>query len=204
VEEIRKSVPVIVSMGGVAASGGYCMACGADRIFADNMTITGSIGIISGKFAFGGMLDSLGINMEEVSTGPMAGMYTPFRRFTDPERQRVIELMHDGYDLFVQTVADGRNMTYEEVDSIGRGRVWAGSDALEIGLVDQIGGVADAVMYAASQGGLDPNEIPRVLIYPTPSFPGNITAPGLGVTSHLMELLVDQQYMYLMRPLELD
>ena len=145
VERIRREIPVIVSMGDVAASGGYYMACGADRIFADRMTVTGSIGIISGKFSFGGMMDSLGINIEEVSTGPMASMNSPFRPYTDTQRGRAFDLMEDGYNLFIETVARGRDMTAEEVDSIGRGRIWSGTDALEIDLIDECGGVNDAV-----------------------------------------------------------
>jgi len=103
VERIRENIPVIVSMGGVAASGGYEMACGADRIFADRMTITGSIGIVSGKFSCGELLDSLGINVEEVSTGSMASMSSIFRQYTDAERGRIFDLMEDGYNRLVET-----------------------------------------------------------------------------------------------------
>ncbi|RKZ05674.1 signal peptide peptidase SppA, partial [Candidatus Fermentibacteria bacterium] len=155
VERICREVPVIVSMGGVAASGGYDIACGADRIFADRMTVTGSIGIITGKFSFGGMMDSLGINVEEVSTGPMASMNSPFRPYTDRERGRIFDPMEDRSNTFVETVARGRDMTADEVDSIGRGRIWSGTDALEIGLIDEYGGIVDAVYYAAELTGMD-------------------------------------------------
>jgi protease-4 len=191
-------------MGGVAASGGYDIACGADRIFADRMTITGSIGIISGKFSFGGMMDSLGINVEEVSTGPMASMNSPFRPYTDIQRSRVFDLMEDGYNLFVETVAQGRGMTFEEVDSIGRGRIWSGTDALEIGLIDQCGGIVDAVNYAMRLTGMDADKEPEVLIYPTPSFPGNIAFPGFGVSESLLEFLGSDQVLYLMQPVSID
>jgi len=200
VERIRREIPVIVSMGGVAASGGYAMACGADRIFADRMTVTGSIGIISGKFAFGGLMDSLGINVEEVATGPMASMNSPFRPYTERERGRAFDLLEDGYNLFVEMVAEGRGMTFEEVDSVGRGRVWSGSDALEIGLIDEYGGVVDAVYHAARLTGLDIDEVPEVRIYPTPSFPGSIAFPGFGVSEHLIEFLSSDQVLYLMQP----
>jgi protease-4 len=204
VEQAREQVPVIVSMGGVAASGGYYMACGADRIFADRMTVTGSIGIISGKFSFGEMLDSLGINTEEISTGPMASMYSPFRSFSDSERGRAFQLMSDGYELFVRTVAEDRGMTFEEVDSLGRGRIWSGSDALDIGLVDEIGGVSDAVMYAASITGMDAGEVPEVRIYPTPDFPGSMDVPGFGVSSDLLDLFGQERLLYVMQPLVLE
>ncbi len=204
VEIIRREIPVIVSMGGVAASGGYEMACGADRIFADRMTVTGSIGIITGKFSFGGLMDSLGINVEEVSTSPMASMSSSFRPYTDIERSRVFDLMEDGYNLFVETVAQGRGMTFEQVDSIGRGRVWSGMDGLEIGLVDECGGVVDAVYYAARLAGMDIGEVPEVLIYPSPSFPGNIELPGFGVSENLVEFFSSEQVLYLMQPISIE
>ena len=204
VDNIRREIPVIVSMGSVAASGGYDMACGADRIFADRMTVTGSIGIISGKFSFGGLLDSLGINIEEVTTGPMASMYSPFRPYTDRERGRSFDLLEDGYNHFVETVARGRDMTFEEVDSIGRGRVWSGTDALEIGLIDEYGGVVDAVYYAAELTGMDTDQEPEVRIYPTPSFPGSIALPGFGVSEYLVEFLGSDQVLYLMQPVYID
>ena len=204
VDRISREIPVIVSMGGVAASGGYYMACGVDRIFADRMTVTGSIGIISGKFSFGGMMDSLGINVEEVSTGPMASMNSPFRPYTDTQRGRAFDLIEDGYNLFVETVARGRGMTFEEVDSIGRGRVWSGTDALETGIIDECGGVVDAVYYAARLTGMDIDKAPEVIIYPTPSFPGNIAVPGFGVSEDLVEFLGSDQVLYLMGPLRIE
>jgi len=204
VDRARRNVPVIVSMGGVAASGGYYMACGAERIFADRMTITGSIGIISGKFSFGGLLDSLGVNVEEVATSPMASMNSPFRKYTERERGRAFDLMEDGYNLFVETVAAGRGMTFEQVDSIGRGRVWTGTDAEEIGLVDECGGVVDAVYYAAEIAGMDTERIPEVRVYPTPSFPGVIEMPGLGVSEDVMNFLLSEQLLYLMQPIKIE
>ncbi|MCD4847130.1 MAG: signal peptide peptidase SppA [Candidatus Aegiribacteria sp.] len=204
VERIRENIPVIVSMGGVAASGGYYMACGADRIFADRMTITGSIGIISGKFSCGELLDSLGINVEEVSTGSMASMSSIFHPYTDVERSRAFDLLEDGYNRFVGTVASGRGMTFEEVDSIAQGRVWAGIDGVEIGIVDEIGGVVDAVHYAAGMSGMDPDEDIRVRIYPTPSFPGSIEMPGFGINSGILDLFNPEQILYLMQPIFID
>ncbi|NOQ22814.1 MAG: signal peptide peptidase SppA [Candidatus Aegiribacteria sp.] len=204
VDRIRREIPVIVSMGSVAASGGYDMACGADRIFADRMTVTGSIGIISGKFSFGGLLDSLGVNIEEVSTGPMASMNSPFRPYTDRQRGRAFDLLEDGYNLFVETVARGREMTFEEVDSIGQGRVWSGMDALEIGLIDECGGVVDAVYCAARLTGMDIDEVPEVRIYPTPSFPGTMELPGFGVSESLIEFLGSDQVLYLMQPVSVE
>ncbi len=202
VERIRREIPVVVSMGTSAASGGYFMACGANRIFADRMTVTGSIGIISGKISIGGLMDSLGINVEEVNTGPMASMNSMFHPYTERERGRSFDLMEDGYNLFVQTVAEGRGMTFEEVDSIGRGRVWSGSDAAENGLVDECGGVVDAVFYAAELTGTSTDDgYPDVRIYPTPSFPGVMLSPGAGIFETLFEFTGTGHLLYLLSPM---
>jgi protease-4 len=201
---IGRRMPVVVSMGSVAASGGYYMACEADRIFADRLTITGSIGIISGKIVFGGLLDSLGVNIESVQTAPMATMYSTFRPFTEAERGRAFDLMEDGYNLFVERVAEGRGMTFGEVDSIGRGRVWSGADALGIGLIDEWGGIADAVVYAAGAAGMDVDGVPEVAIYPAPSFPGSLGFPGAGITAGLWELLSGEPTLFLAPPMAVE
>jgi protease IV len=198
VDRIRREIPVIVSMGDIAASGGYHMACSADWIFADRMTLTGSIGVVSGKFSIGGLLDSLGINVEEISTGPMASMSSPFHPYSERERGRVFDLMEDSYSIFVETVARGRDMTFEEVDSIGRGRIWSGADALDIGLIDACGGVVDAIHYAAGLTGMEPGEEPGIRIYPTPSFPGTMEFPGFGLSEELIEFMGSTQMLYLM------
>lgn len=179
VQRIREEMPVVVSMGSVAASGGYYMACGADAIFADRLTVTGSIGIITGKFVFGDLLERIGINVETVSIDPAGSPGNPFEPYTEEEWQREFEAMRGGYELFVSTVAEGRNMTFDQVDSIGQGRVWSGSDALELGLVDYNGGVADAVLHAAGLAGISEG-FPEVVVFPEPSFVGSF---GTGIPS---------------------
>ncbi len=188
---MERGVPVIVSMGGAAASGGYYMACGAERVFADAMTVTGSIGVITGKLSWGGLLDSLGVNVVEIATGERAGMYSPYDRFSEEERELSHDLMMESYQLFVETVAEGRDMTVEEVDEVGRGRVWAGSDAAELGLVDEVGGVVDAISYAASVSGMRERETPDVVVYPTPPFPGALGLPGGGALPAGLRGLLD-------------
>jgi protease IV len=204
ISNIMRRMPVVVSMGAVAASGGYYMACGADRIFADRLTITGSIGIISGKIVFGGLMDSLGVNIESVQAAPMANMYSTFRPFTETERERAFDLMRDGYEIFVNRVAEGRGMSFEAVDSVGQGRVWSGADALGIGLIDEWGGIADAVVYAAGTAGMDVDAVPEVVVYPMPSFPGSLSLPGAGITSGLWEMLSGELFLFLAPPLEVD
>lgn len=165
VENIQERMPVVVSMGSVAASGGYYMACGADAIFADRMTITGSIGIISGKFTWGGLLEKIGVNVERIDIEPSGNPGNPFEPYTEEEYESHFNAMREGYNLFVTTVAHGRDMTFEEVDAIGQGRVWSGKDALELGLVDRNGGVVDAIAYAADLAGIeDPS--PEIVVFP--------------------------------------
>lgn len=197
----EEGLPVVVSMGGIAASGGYYMACGAERIFADKMTITGSIGIITGKFSFGEMLDSLGINVEEVSTAPMAGIYSSYRPFTNEERARVFDLMEDGYNIFVNRVAEGRGMTFVEVDNIAQGRVWSGIDGLGIGIIDEIGGVLDAIDYASHIGGIDTDGLPELCFYPAPERAGLFEIPSFGMFEDMSGVLDFQEIMYLMAPM---
>jgi protease-4 len=187
VQNIREKMPVVVSMGSVAASGGYYMACGADAIFADRMTVTGSIGIISGKFVYADLLENLGINVEKVEIRPSGNSDNPFEPYTDDQYERQFEAMRQGYNLFVNTVAQGRDMTFAEVDSIGQGRVWSGADALELGLVDFNGGVTDAITHAAMLAGMD-NDFPEIEVFPRLSglgtlslFPGGLSVFGSAV-----------------------
>tara|TARA_B110000503_G_C7166175_1_gene421989 strand:- start:849 stop:2636 length:1788 start_codon:yes stop_codon:yes gene_type:complete len=141
--------PVIVSMGGVAASGGYYISCAADRIFAEASTITGSIGVFGLIPNMKGMFNNkLGINIDRVNTNTFSDGLTPFRPLEEKEREALKYMIEDIYSDFTQKVADGRGMTQANVDSIGQGRVWTGINAKEIGLVDEIGGLNDAISFA--------------------------------------------------------
>lgn len=203
VENIRKRMPVVVSMGGVAASGGYYMACGADAIFADRMTITGSIGIISGKITYGDLLEKLGINVERVDIEPSGNPRNPFEHYTEEQWQREFDSMRHGYELFVNTVAEGRNMTFEEVDAIGRGRVWSGMDALELGLVDYNGGVMDAVAHAARLAGMEDD--PKMVVFPRLCGLGSLELSpfGAGTISDAVSELTDDPLLNAEGPLYL-
>jgi protease-4 len=141
--------PVIVSMGGVAASGGYYIACAADKIFAEASTITGSIGVFGLIPNMKGMFNNkLGINIDRVNTNTFSDGLTPFRPLEEKERAALKSMIEEIYGDFTQKVADGRGMTQANVDSIGQGRVWTGINAKEIGLVDEIGGLNDAIAFA--------------------------------------------------------
>ncbi len=147
--------PVVVSMGNVAASGGYYIAAPADRIFAENTTITGSIGVFGMIPNMQGFFkNKLGITFDGEKTHPFADMPTVSRPLTTQETLIIQGFVDDFYDGFLERVAEGRNMTTAQVDSIGQGRVWTGKDALRLGLVDELGGMEDAIAAAASMANL--------------------------------------------------
>lgn len=156
--------PFIVSMGDVAASGGYYIACAADKIYASPNTITGSIGvfgIIPNMEKF--FKNKLGITFDVAKTNNYADMMTVSRALKDDERAMIEDMIIDIYDDFIAKVAEGRNMTPDQVDEVARGRVWTGTDALDLGLVDELGGLDAAITYAA--------EMAKVEDYKTVGYP---------------------------------
>lgn len=164
-EQIRREVeltkeagiPVVVSMGNVAASGGYWISMNADRIFAEPNTITGSIGIFGMYFTVPGTLDKLGVKSDGVGTSPLAGAFN-ITRPLDPKAGILIQAIIDkGYHDFVGSVAKARGKDYDAIDTIAQGRVWTGQQALERGLVDQLGGLGDAIADAAKRAKLNGN-----------------------------------------------
>ena len=158
--------PVIASMSDVAASGGYYIAMPAHVIVAQPATLTGSIGVVMLKFVIDGTLKKLGMNVEGVSNGKFAGLYSPVRAFTPEERAKVQEQMQATYDTFVEKAADGRNTTPERIDKVGQGRVWTGRQAKEIGLVDELGGLERALAVAKQRAKLPPDSEVEVVVYP--------------------------------------
>jgi protease-4 len=152
---LKKVKPVIVSMGNVAASGGYYIACAADTIVAQPNTITGSIGVFGILWNAKGLTDKLGVSVDTVKTGAMADLGTASRAMTEPERKYIQNQIEMIYDVFIGKVAEGRKMTKADVDSIGQGRVWSGIDAKRIGLVDVLGGMDVAINIAAKKAKLE-------------------------------------------------
>jgi protease-4 len=150
VELTKKVKPVVVSMGNYAASGGYYIACNANKIFAENNTITGSIGVFGILPNFSQLATKIGINTEQVKTHENAANYSPFVPLDEKLKAVTLEQIEHIYKTFVTHVAQGRKMTFAQVDAIAQGRVWAGSEALKIGLVDKIGGLDDAIHEAAT------------------------------------------------------
>ncbi|MBI3860912.1 MAG: signal peptide peptidase SppA [Planctomycetia bacterium] len=163
--------PFIVSMGDVAGSGGYYIAMGADRIFADPGTITGSIGVVGGKFALQGLYGKVGISTDVISRGKNSGVLSSTNGFSDNERDSMQRLLNDIYDQFTTKAAQGRKMDHAKLEKLARGRVYTGSAALKIGLVDELGSLDDAVAYALKQAGLAPDAKIEKLILPKATSP---------------------------------
>ncbi len=152
----KQEKPLVVSMGNVAASGGYYLACGADYIFAESSTVTGSIGVFGLIPNLKPMLNNkLGVHTDQVTTNAYSDGLSSFRALKTKERESLREMIEHIYDDFTQKVADGRGMEQSEVDSIGQGRVWNGLSAKRIGLVDEIGGLNSAIAKAVSLAELD-------------------------------------------------
>lgn len=158
-EEAKKVKPVIVSMGDFAASGGYYIAAGGDKIFAEPTTITGSIGVFGMLPNIKGLADKIGINAQQVTTNDNAILFSVFEEMTESQEEYIRENILEVYDLFKKRVADGRGMTLDEVEEIAQGRVWTGEEALSLGLVDALGGLDAALQYAAEQVDLENYQI---------------------------------------------
>jgi protease-4 len=141
--------PVVASMSSVAASGGYWISVGADRIFANPMTITGSIGIFGMIPTYQRTAAYLGIANDGIGSTPLAGQLRPDRAMTDDAKRLVQLVIEEGYDDFISRVATYRGMEKDDVDVVGQGRVWTGADALRHGLVDELGGLEEAIAFAA-------------------------------------------------------
>lgn len=158
--------PLVVSMSDLAASGGYYIAMAGDVIVAQPGTLTGSIGIYTGKFVTGGSLEKLGANVEATSEGRFAQMYSPDRRFDAEERAKVQESMQAFYNQFVEKAAASRQTTPEKLDQIAQGRVWTGQQARHIGLVDQLGGLQTAIAAAKQRANIAADQEVQLVIYP--------------------------------------
>jgi protease-4 len=157
-ETLEGKKPFIVSMGDVAASGGYYIAMGADRIFAEPGTLTGSIGVVGGKLAFEKFFEKIGITTSIVQRGKNSGVLSMTTPFSDAERDAMQKLLNDIYGQFTKKAAAGRKMDYDKLEKMARGRVYTGAQALQLGLVDELGTLSDAIAHAKKAAGLDPNQ----------------------------------------------
>ncbi|MDH6306177.1 protease-4 [Parabacteroides sp. PF5-5] len=149
VVELKKVKPIVVSMGDMAASGGYYISCAANKIVAEKNTLTGSIGIFGMFSNYTGLMKHLGVTADVVKTNTFTDLGNNMRPWTDNERAIVQAYIEEGYDLFITRCAEGRGMSKEDIDKIGQGRVWTGEDAKARGLVDELGGLDKAITIAA-------------------------------------------------------
>ncbi len=154
VVELKKVKPIVVSMGDVAASGGYYISCAADWIVAEPTTITGSIGVFGMFPNFEGLYGKVGLTSDVVKTNTFADLGDPSRQMRPDEKVLIQKYIEEFYDIFLNRCADGRKMTKAAIDSIGQGRVWSGEQALAIGLVDELGTLDRAIAVAADRAGL--------------------------------------------------
>jgi protease-4 len=162
----KKEKPVIVSMSDLAGSGGYWISMAAHKIVAQPQTFTGSIGVLSGKVNMSGFYEKLGITAEKLTYGEKADLFTTFRGLTAQEKEFLKKEILWIYDRFLSQAAEGRNISKEDVDKVGRGRVWTGSQAKEIHLIDEIGGLARAVELAKNLAGIPLDEEVRLVVWP--------------------------------------
>jgi protease-4 len=167
-QQARRKKPLIVSMSDVAASGGYYIAAGASRILAQPGTLTGSIGVVFVRPNVHGFLARIGVNTETIGRGRFAELDDLTTPLSDAGRQKLIDEMQHIYDIFVQRVAAGRNMTAERVNDVGRGRVWTGAQATENGLVDEAGGFMAAIQAAKRAAGVEPEKEVQLVFFPRP------------------------------------
>ena len=163
IELTKKVKPIVVSMGNYAASGGYYIACNANKIFAESNTITGSIGVFGILPNFSPLATKIGLHSEQVKTNENSAEYSPFLPLDEKTKAVTQESVEQVYKTFVSHVAQGRKMTFAQVDAIAQGRVWSGAEALKIGLVDQIGGMNSALKTAA--------KLAKISSYSTQNFP---------------------------------
>jgi len=153
-------------MSDLAGSGGYWISMAGHRIVAQPQTLTGSIGVLAGKFSLAGLYEKLGITGERMTYGQKADLFSTFRPFSPEERKLLKEQILWTYDKFLTKAAEGRNLTREDVDKVGRGRVWTGRQAREIKLVDELGGLDKALDLAKSLAGIPAEEDVRLVVWP--------------------------------------
>jgi protease-4 len=184
VKRAKRNKPVIASMSSVAASGGYYIAAAASKIVAQPASLTGSIGIVFMQPNIKGLLSKFGVNIETLARGKFARLFDPAKSWTEAERQQIKRLLEDLYLTFIRKVAEGRGLTMDEVDLIGRGRVWTGTQAKEQKLVDALGGMNTALSLAKQAIGLSEQAGVQLVFYPKPK--------------RLLEALVDRLSMQIM------
>jgi protease-4 len=181
-ELLAEKKPLVVSLGGVAASAGYYIATAGDYIVTDATTITGSIGIFYPKVDLSGFLNKFGVGVDIDSLGENAAMYSWFKPYSEGERAKVMETMKRDYDIFVERVAEARAMSPQQADNLAGGRIWIGARAIEVGLADRYGGLREAIIRARRMAGMKVDEGEVVEYPPKPGLLTNLrTIFGLNI-----------------------
>lgn len=158
--------PFVVSMGDVAASGGYYISMAADTILADRGTLTGSIGVIAGTFNMSELLENIGVNTQVIKRGENADFLSPTKELTERDREKLRTIIGEMYEQFVEKASEGRDLPVDSLKQIARGRIYSGEDALANGLIDELGGIHDAVGIARKLAGIDEEEEVTLQYYP--------------------------------------
>ena len=162
----KSDLPIVVSMGDYAASGGYFVALAGDMLLAEPSTITGSIGVLGGKVVFSGLWDKLKVNWGEMKFGANSGILSVNHKFSAAERAVFNKSLDNVYHDFTTKVAEARNIAPDKMDKLARGRIWTGKQAVENGLVDELGGISQAVAWAKKLSGLPPQSRFGIIYYP--------------------------------------
>ena len=174
----RKAKPIVISMSDLAGSGGYWVSMAGHKIVAQPQTLTGSIGVYSGKFSLAGLYEKLGITAEKVTIGEKADIFSSFRGLTEDEKSLLREQNTWYYERFLSRVAENRNMTGEKVRQLAKGRIWTGLQAQKIGLVDEIGGLSKALEIAKELADIPQDESVRLVVWPRrTTFLGTLFGP---------------------------
>lgn len=214
----KNKIPVVVSMGDYAASGGYFVALAGDAIVAEPLTITGSIGVLGGKMTFSGLWEKLGVNWEPMYFGENAGILSTSREFSEKEKASLNKSLDSVYKDFTLKVSQARKLDAATMDNLARGRIWLGRDAIKNGLIDYLGGIDVALAIAKEKGGIKPAEKFTMLYYPkqkslqekiaeviggTPKIAVNQLKSELGLDIHKLNMLKRLQYNLALPPLDL-
>jgi protease-4 len=165
---ISEKKPVVLSMSDVVASGGYLISLGARKIVAEAFTLTGSIGIIWGKFNLRNFLNKIGVTKDWIVRGNRAMMFSSYKEFTKDEEEKLGEVMGSFYEDFVRKVAEARGMDFKNAERLARGRVWTGKQAKELGLVDELGGIREAINIAKKEAGIPEDVLPVIKFFSKP------------------------------------
>lgn len=193
IKRLKEKKPVVVSMGQVAGSGGYYISCIANKIYANKTTLTGSIGILGGKFVFKKFFEKFGIKFDRVKTRKHADAFTFTRKFDEKEREIFKKEIEWGYNQFVKRVSFSRNIPFEKVDSLGQGRIYSGEDAKKIRLIDETGGLLEAIEEAKKLAKIKDDV--RIIQYPEIKWDPLKTFEKINLNS---PFLLDENYLYMM------